>query len=98
MSVTGATINAAGGFVADVASSSGIMTVGAGGNVNFNAVDPGTSGRFGINYGTGTLSVVNGVPIAQAGWYGRYLGHITADFDEGKLLRESIVGKLIPLR
>jgi 2',3'-cyclic-nucleotide 2'-phosphodiesterase (5'-nucleotidase family) len=41
--------------------------------------------------------VVGGVPIVQAGWYGHYLGHVTADFDGG-LVRESVQGKLIPLR
>jgi len=39
----------------------------------------------------------NGVPIVQAGWYGRYLGHVTADFDGG-LVKDSVQGKLIPLR
>lgn len=41
--------------------------------------------------------IVGDVPIVQAGWYGHYLGHVTAEFD-GQLLRNTVEGKLIPLR
>ncbi|MGO8670726.1 MAG: bifunctional metallophosphatase/5'-nucleotidase [Capsulimonadaceae bacterium] len=41
--------------------------------------------------------VVGKVPIVQAGWFGHYLGHVTAEFD-GHLLRDTIRGCLISLR
>jgi 2',3'-cyclic-nucleotide 2'-phosphodiesterase (5'-nucleotidase family) len=40
---------------------------------------------------------VNGVPIVHAGWYGRYLGHVSAEFDGG-LLRETVQGRLTMLK
>jgi 2',3'-cyclic-nucleotide 2'-phosphodiesterase (5'-nucleotidase family) len=43
-----------------------------------------------------TPQIVNGVAIAQGGWYGHYLGVIEVSVDKGK--KPAVTGRLLSLR
>jgi T5SS/PEP-CTERM-associated repeat protein len=58
----GAVLNAQNGFVANAANTAGIATfTGAGTTANFPTT--GTEGRFGVNFGTGTVNVLAGATV-----------------------------------